>query len=47
MSGGGFDSSNLQHKIAELEKQTLEPGFWEDKKGAETLFSELNGLKDS
>lgn len=25
----------------------MEPGFWEDKKGAEALFTELNGLKDA
>jgi len=47
MSGGGFDSSNLQEKITNLEKETLVPGFWEDKRGAETLYSELNGLKES
>ncbi|HAF86308.1 MAG TPA: peptide chain release factor 2, partial [Sphaerochaeta sp.] len=42
-----LDSFNPQQKIDALEKKTLEPGFWEDKKGAETLFSELNSLKDS
>jgi peptide chain release factor 2 len=37
----------MQSKIVQLESKTLEPGFWEDKKGAEELYAQLNGLKDS
>jgi peptide chain release factor 2 len=34
-------------KIQELEQESLAPGFWDDRNGAEKLFSELNALKDS
>ncbi len=45
--GGGFDPDSMQVRISQLESKTLEPGFWDDKKGAETLYTELNGIKDS
>ena len=45
--GGGFDSSAMLKKIQELEQESLAPGFWDDRNGAEKLFSELNALKDS
>ena len=34
-------------EIQKLETKTLEAGFWDDRKGAEQLFAQLNGLKDS
>ena len=45
--GGGFDPDHMLSEIQVLEAKTLEPGFWDDRKGAEQLFAELNGLKDS
>ncbi|MDD7536561.1 MAG: peptide chain release factor 2 [Bullifex sp.] len=42
-----LDSSGITDKIAETEKKTLEPGFWDDKQNAEKVFAELNALKDS
>ncbi len=45
-SGGGFDPVALKKEIEELEAKTLVTGFWDDRKGAEALFSTLNGLKD-
>ncbi|WP_320130845.1 peptide chain release factor 2 [uncultured Sphaerochaeta sp.] len=42
-----LDPDSMQVRISQLESKTLEPGFWDDKKGAETLYTELNGIKDS
>lgn len=44
--GGVFDSDKIKAKIQELEKQTLEPGFWNDKKESSALFATINNLKD-
>ena len=46
-SGGVFDPQGLKKEIDELEAKTLQPGFWDDRKGAEQLFTQLNGLKDT
>lgn len=45
--GGVFDHEQLAKEIAELEKETLEAGFWNDKKHTEEVFSKLNDLKDT
>lgn len=45
--GGVFDSSDIINQIKEEEEKTLEPGFWQDKKNAESTFARLNALKDS
>lgn len=47
MYGGVFEDGGLEKKIAETEKMTLAPDFWDDKKKAESVFSDLSALKDS
>ena len=44
--GGGFDVDRKVEKIAELEKLTLEPGFWNDTPKAQGIMQELTGLRD-
>ena len=46
MHGGVFDPDGKRARIAELEHITLEPGFWNDKERTETVFSEMNTLKE-
>ena len=46
ISGGGFDIDQKVEKIAELEKLTLEPGFWNDTPKAQGIMQELTGLRD-
>lgn len=46
LSGGVFDPDSLKKEIAKLEEKTLAPTFWDDRKKAEEVFGELNGLKD-
>ncbi len=43
--GGWFDSSQLNKEIAELEKQTLQPGFWDNTTKAQKVIKDLNLLK--
>ena len=45
--GGDFDPDGLKSKLAELEKQTLEPDFWGDKQKADSIFSQINTIKDT
>ncbi len=47
MYGGGFDPATLEQSIAKLEKESAEPDFWNDKERAESLFKELNALRDT
>ncbi|MDC7228964.1 MAG: peptide chain release factor 2 [Sphaerochaetaceae bacterium] len=42
-----LDPQGMEKKIAELEAKTLEPGFWDDPNNAQSLFTELNSLKDT
>lgn len=44
--GGDFDPEGLKSKLSELEKQTLEDGFWNDKNRADSVFSQMNAIKD-
>lgn len=46
MLGGGFDPDGKRKRITELEQCTLETGFWNDKERTETVFAEMNSLKD-
>ena len=46
-SGGDFDPEGLKSKLSELEKQTLEPDFWGDKQKADSVFSQINAIKDT
>lgn len=41
-----FDLARDEARIEELERQTLEPGFWEDAGNARKVMSELAALKD-
>jgi peptide chain release factor 2 len=45
--GGIFDHEQLASEIERLEKETLDPDFWKDKKQSDALFNKLNALKDS
>ena len=44
-SWGIFDLPEKRSKIAELEKQTLDQGFWSDHKRAQSHMQHLNALK--
>lgn len=46
MFGGVFDVNTIESKIAEKEKATGEPGFWDDPKKAEKVMSEIKMLKN-
>ena len=46
ISGGIFDVSNYDKKIAELEKERANPGFWLDSIKASKISKELNDLKE-
>ena len=46
-SGGDFDPEGQRTKLAELEKQTLEPDFWGDKQKADSTFAQINAIKDT
>ena len=37
----------MKSKLAELEKQTLEPDFWGDKQKADSVFAQINTIKDT
>jgi len=40
-----FEGKNIPTQIAELERQTLEPTFWNDQKAAQGIFAKLKELK--
>jgi peptide chain release factor 2 len=44
--GGDFDPDSLQQKIETLEKETQQVDFWNDKNRAESVFKELNDIKE-
>ncbi|MGX8677946.1 MAG: peptide chain release factor 2 [Sphaerochaetaceae bacterium] len=44
---GVFDPDKIKSEIETLEKKTQEPDFWNDKKGSEATFAQINSLKDS
>ena len=44
--GGGFDSATLEKDIRLKEELTLAPGFWDDRKQAEKILSEIKSLKN-
>jgi peptide chain release factor 2 len=43
--GGGFDPESLKKKIGEIERQTSQPDFWQDKERAGEALSRLKALK--
>ena len=46
MFGGVFDSASIDKSIAEKEKLTEAPGFWEDHEAAEKVMSQIRKLKN-
>lgn len=47
MFGGVFDPPKLAAEIEALEKETLEPNFWDDRGRADTHFNRLSALKET
>lgn len=45
--GGDFDPEGLKSKLSELEAQTQSPDFWGDKQKADSVFSQINTIKDT
>jgi peptide chain release factor 2 len=45
-SGGLFDLENKEARMAELEDRMLDPDFWNDQNGAQTVINESNALKE-
>ena len=45
--GGDFDPYVIHQKIKNLEKETTEPDFWNDREKTEKIFSEINTLKET
>lgn len=41
-----FDIANKEQQLAELEQQTLQPGFWDDSQTAQRVMRQLAGLRD-
>ena len=41
-----FDPAGLKNKIADLEKKSLEDGFWNDQRAAQAVLKEKKGLED-
>ena len=46
MFGGVFDSAAIEKAIAEKEKLTEAPGFWDDHEAAEKVMSQIRRLKN-
>ena len=46
MFGGVFDSAAIEKAIAEKEKLTEAPGFWDDHEAAEKVMSQIRKLKN-
>ena len=46
MFGGVFDSATIEKAIAEKEKLTEAPGFWDDHEAAEKVMSQIRRLKN-
>ena len=40
-----FDITKLENDLAELEKQTLEEGFWNDNSKSSTVLTKIKSLK--
>lgn len=41
-----FDLDRINGRIVELEKKTMEEGFWNDTKTSSVVLQEMKGLKD-
>lgn len=41
-----FDLDRINEKIVELEKKTMQEGFWNDNKTSSVVLQEMKGLKD-
>lgn len=44
--GGDFDPDSLKSRLAELEAETLKADFWNDKSHTDSVFSEINTIKE-
>ncbi len=44
--GGIFDLDKKQQELNELEKQTAQEGFWDDKKAVKAVYAEINKRKE-
>ena len=42
---GVFDLAAKERRVAQLEAQTSEPGFWDDQRGAQKILREADGLR--
>jgi peptide chain release factor 2 len=47
MYGGVFDPETMEKRIKELETESLDPDFWNDKARTEEVFSEMNDLRST
>lgn len=47
MYGGVFDADALYKKLAELEQESLEPDFWQDRSKAESVIFEMNKVRST
>ena len=45
-SGGGFDIAGKGVRVAELEAEILDTGFWNDQQGAQKKMQELSSLRE-
>src|SRR5688572_6605701 len=45
-SGCVFDLATVEQEIAELEKQSAEPGFWDDTRAAQAQMRRLGELRN-
>ncbi|MDQ3412513.1 MAG: hypothetical protein M3509_10410, partial [Chloroflexota bacterium] len=44
-AGGVFDLATVEGEIAELEQQSIEPGFWDDSRVAQDVMRSLGDLR--
>ena len=43
--GGIFERDRVEHRLRELERETEQPGLWQDRERAEEILTRLKGLK--
>src|SRR5256885_13367079 len=44
-SGGSFDIDRKKARVELIERESVQPGFWEDQKRAQALSKEKSGLE--
>jgi len=47
LCGGCFEVEKKQNEVSALEKETLQPSFWQDKERAQKVLTQLNHLKST